>query len=183
MKTNNLTKKQKQLAAELDEIFSMFSLDYKQVDKYDKEFRTTYLVITKDQIIRSQIIKWYTFVDEFLNIKLCRYFFGNKKNFIYLWKTKKFQNFNYYFIEELSLMQKLRFVKSIVKIPKSITNDIERLNYLRNGIAHSFFPENLKKSKPIWKGKGVFVLEGIKHLKDDMDKITAFAFKSMNNEY
>jgi hypothetical protein len=51
-------------------------------------------------------------------------------------------------------MAKLRFVKSLSKVPKAVASDIERLNALRNGLAHAFFPENLKKSKPEWNGKG-----------------------------
>jgi len=49
-------------------------------------------------------------------------------------------------------MPKLRFVKSISGVPKGIAADIERLNSLRNAMAHSFFPENLKRQNPVWKG-------------------------------
>jgi hypothetical protein len=59
-------------------------------------------------------------------------------------------------------------------IPKSIVSDIERLNALRNGIAHAFFPENLKKSKPIYKGKDIFSVDGIKQLQHDMEQMWAF---------
>lgn len=68
------------------------------------------------------------------------FFFGHKRSFIELWKTKLFKLFNYHVLEELSLMAKLRFVKSISKVPKSVAADIERLNALRNGLAHAFFP-------------------------------------------
>jgi hypothetical protein len=68
-------------------------------------------------------------------------------------------------------MQKLRFVKAIKHIPKAIVSDIERLNALRNGLAHALFPENLKKSKPVYKGKNIFSLEGIKQLQEDMDHL------------
>jgi len=176
-----LTKKQKSLIKELDDIFSMFDLDYKNVKDVKKEFRTAYLQIVKDQIVRSQIIIFYTLIDEFLNVRLCNYFFGNKRSFIELWKTKKFQNFNYHILEELSLLQKLRFVKATMKIPKGIVNDIERFNSLRNGIAHAFFPENLKKSKPVWKGKNVFTLEGLEILIQDMEKMRKFFFKYLSN--
>lgn len=30
-------------------------------------------------------------------------------------------------------------------MPKSISADIERINVIRNGFSHAFFPENLKK--------------------------------------
>jgi hypothetical protein len=75
---------------------------------------------------------------------------------IQLWKTKRFQLFNHHVIEELSLMAKFSFAKSIAKMPKGVAADIDRLNALRNGLAHAFFPENSKRSKP--------ELEGQKHI-------------------
>jgi hypothetical protein len=169
-----LTRKQKFLVAELDEISSLFSLDYQNILEYDRDARTPYLEGARDTIIRGQIIIWYTLIDEYLNTQLSHYFFGKKRDFIKLWKTKRFRNFNYYVLEELHLMQKLRFVKALKHIPKSIVSDIERLNALRNGIAHAFFPENLKKSKPIYKGKDIFSVDGIKQLQHDMEQMWAF---------
>ena len=74
-------------------------------------------------------------------------------------------------------MAKLRFVKSISRMPKPVTVDIERLNALRNGLAHAFFPENLKKSKPEWKGRKIFTLEGLQVFLEDMSKIDAYFLK------
>jgi len=108
---------------------------------------------------------------------LCRYFFGAKADFIKLWKTQKFKNFNYYVVESLSLMEKLRFVKSTIKVPKGLAADIDRLNTLRNGIAHAFYPENLRSAKPTWKGKDIFSLAGIEAFVADMAQLTAFFHK------
>jgi hypothetical protein len=101
-------------------------------------------------------------------MRLCHYFFGRGRSFPQLWKTKRFRNFNYHVLEELSLLKKLAFVKSISKVTKAIAGDIERLNAVRNGLAHAFFPENLKKSKPEWKGKGIFAVDGLRVFMDDM---------------
>jgi hypothetical protein len=182
MAKDYLTKKQKELIKELDDITSVLRLDYQNIDEYEKEARTPYLQAAKDKIIRGQVIVWYTLVDEFLNMELCHYFYGKKQSFIKLWKTKKFQHFNYHILEELYLLQKLRFLKSIKKVPKNISENIERINYLRNGIAHSFFPENLKKSKPVYKGKDIFSLEGLKTLGDDVDKIVNYFLKLQSSD-
>ena len=107
----------------------------------------------KNQIVRSQIIWDYTYVDELLDSAICHYFFGKKRGFIKLWKTKKFKNFNRYILEVLSLTEKLRLVKAIHEVPKSVAADIEALNALRNGLAHAFFPENLRSSKPNIQGQ------------------------------
>jgi hypothetical protein len=171
MRTQQLTHKQRAIVHELDAISSLLSLDYVNILDYQKDSRTAYLEVAKDKIIRGQIVIWYTIVDEYLNGELSDYFFGKNRNSIRLWTTKRFQNFNYYVLEELHLMQKLRFVKAIKHIPKAIVSDIERLNALRNGLAHALFPENLKKSKPVYKGKNIFSLEGIKQLQEDMDHL------------
>ncbi len=178
MPRNILTRKQKRLVKELDEIRSLLGLDYEKIDAYEQEARTALLERMKDQLIRGDVIVSYTLVDEFLNMKLSRYFFG-RKSFIRLWRTKKFKTFNYHVLEELSLMQKLRFVRTIFNLPKGVIKDIERLNALRNGLAHAFFPENLKKSKPFWKNKNIFTLEGIQLFDDDMEKLSDAMMKML----
>jgi hypothetical protein len=42
------------------------------------------------------VITRYTLVDEYLNVRIAHYFFGRKKSFIKLWKTKRFKVFNYH---------------------------------------------------------------------------------------
>jgi hypothetical protein len=74
-------------------------------------------------------------------------------------------------IEKLSLLEKLRFVKAFSLISKSNSHIIEQLNILRNGLAHSFFPENLRTSKPLWKGGNIFSIDGLNSLRDDMVKV------------
>ena len=130
--------------------------------------------------IRGEVVLQYTFVDEYLNNALCRYFFGAKAYFPKLWKTQRFRNFNYYVVEGLSLMKKLQFLKSIHKIPKIVSADVERLNNLRNGIAHAFFPENLRSAKPHWKGKSLFSSEGLHAFDTDIAGLHSF-FQKMKS--
>ena len=79
--------------------------------------------------------------------------------------------FNYHILEEFSLLQKLRFVKAIKPLPKGVVADIERLNALRNGLAHAFFPENLKKVKPEWKGRSILTVDALRQFADDMQEV------------
>jgi hypothetical protein len=76
-------------------------------------------------------------------------------------------------------MEKLRFVKSIRKLPKTVVSDVERLNTLRNGIAHAFFPENRRSAKPKWKGEHIFTLDGIEAFIHDMDTWISFTRSSI----
>jgi hypothetical protein len=127
--------------------------------------------------VRSEIIFQYTYIDELLGVAICHYFFGKKRGFIKLWKTKRFRNFNYFILEVLSLTEKLRLVKAIRPVPKGVAADIEAINNLRNGLAHAFFPENLRSAKPTYKGKDIFSVEGVERFIEDMAKISGFFFQ------
>lgn len=171
---DELTLKQPRVLRELEQIASLLRLDYAQIKEYEPEERTTRLEVMKRHLIIGEVVMQYTLIDEYLSTRLCDYFFGRGQNYIKLWKTKKFRNFNYYVLESLSLMEKLRFVKAITKLPKSVAADIERINSLRNGLAHAFFPENLRAAKPVYKGKNIFTLEGIRLFVDDMVKLFCY---------
>jgi hypothetical protein len=172
--TDRLTRHQRRLVAEIEEIASMLKLDYADIKSYERAARTPLLEMIRRRLILSEVISSYTLTDEYLNIRLCHYFFGRKKSFIKLWKTKRFTLFNHHVLEELPLIAKLRFVKSISKVPRTVAADIERLNALRNGLAHAFFPENLRRSKPEWKGKKIFTLDGLQTFMEDMMKLGAY---------
>jgi hypothetical protein len=165
-----LTAKQRSLMEELDTVLSSLELDYWNAERWPSKWKTSRLETTLRWVVRGEVVHQYTLVDELLACRICRYFFG-KRSFPKLWRTEKFKLFNYHVIEELSLMSKLRFVKAISEFPKAIAADIERLNSVRNALAHSFFPENLKRQKPMWKGKDIFTSAGLAVFSDDIGKI------------
>ena len=172
--TDTLTGYQRRLVRELEETASLLKLDYQDIKSYERAARTPLLEMMRRKLIISEVITSYTLTDEHLKVCLCHYFFGRKKSFIRLWKTKRFKLFNHHVLEELPLMAKLRFAKSISKVPKAVAADIERLNALRNGLAHAFFPENLKRSKPEWKGKKIFTIDGLRTFLEDMSKLDGY---------
>jgi hypothetical protein len=178
-----LTTYQKRLVKELQEVYDLLSLDFYDIKAYPKEQRTTRLELMKRAAVRQEVVTTYTLVDEYLASELCVHFFGTEKNFPALWKTKKFQLFNYQFLEEMSLLPKFRYVKALRKIPKAIASDIERLNSLRNGIAHAFFPENLKRSRAVWRDKSIFLLEGLKAFHADMLIVMGFFQRIRRSRY
>jgi hypothetical protein len=172
-----ISAKQKALVREIDELIELFNLSHEKViHNYNDELLSARLEHIKNQLVRSEVIMAYTIVDEFLSCRIAIYQFGKSKTFIQLWKTKKFKNFNYYVLEELSTLAKLKFAKEIKIIPTSIVSDIERLNSLRNALAHSYFPENLKRSRTLWKEQDIFKLEGAKRFCEDMQKINDHFF-------
>lgn len=178
-----LTRYQRRLVNELEEIYDLVSLDYYDIKAYEPEQRTTRLELMRRAVGRAEVVTAYTLVDEYLSCELCVYFFGTERGFPALWKTKKFRLFNYHFIEEMNLLPKLRYVKALRKIPREIAADIERLNALRNGVAHAFFPENLKKSPPKWKDLDIFSLNGLRAFKQDMTKVFDFFIRIRVGRY
>lgn len=169
-----LTATQRRLVRELDEITARMRLNYREIAKYESDERLPRLRLVRDHLVRGEIVLAYTLIDEFLNAILCDHFFGRKTSHMKLWRTKRFKNFNYFFLEKLSLMEKLAYVSAIRKVPKPIRRGVEQLNALRNGVAHAFFPENLRSAKPTWKGRDVFSLEGVNQLMNDLADIDAY---------
>jgi hypothetical protein len=175
--SGTLTKYQRQLVTELQQIYELFSLDFYDIGSYGKGVRTVHLELMRRAVARVAVVTAYTKVDEFLGCELAVHFFGKERDFPSLWKTKKFKLFNYHLLEEFSLMPKLRYVKALRQIPRGISADIERLNALRNGMAHAFFPENLKRSRPEWKGASIFSLAGLVSFKQDSDGLIVYLSK------
>lgn len=174
MVKKKLTKKQRALVADLKELVSTLGLDADAIaENADPEARTTYLELAKDQIIRSAIVLKYVLMDEFLSALMCWHYFGKRRGFPSLWKTQRFKTFNYFILERLYLLQKLDLVKSVHEIPKWVSSDLAALNDLRNGVAHSFFPQN-RRRKPEWKGESVFTRAGFDRFLEDMQKLSDF---------
>ena len=91
----------------------------------------------------------YTLIDEFLSVIISNYYFRRdfKKGstFRRLWQMKKFRLFVNYFLDEAYLLNKMRMVHEIKTLPSDVRNALERINAVRNAIAHSFFPENRRQ--------------------------------------
>ena len=158
---------------EVRDIVGLLNLDHEALSRSSRDPESQ-LIVAKHKLIRGQLVIWYTLIDEFLANRMCRYFFGTKRSFPQLWRTAKFKTFNHFIVGTLTLLEKLRLARAITPIPKAICQDIERLNALRNGMAHAFFPENLRTLKPLWRGKDVFSLEGLRTLKEDMDTVISY---------
>lgn len=171
MPAAQLTTKQRTLLNEIDQIYSLLEMDYFGILAYPAESRTVRLELARRHAIRGEVITQHTLIDERLSSVLCDYFFGRQRSHIKLWKTKKFRHFNYHVLQELSLLKKLAFVREVINVPSPIANDIERINGVRNALAHAFFPENLKKPRLEYKTKPVFSYDGIKLVLDDCSAI------------
>jgi hypothetical protein len=181
---SKLTAKQRRLQREIAEISEFIGMDHWNISQYPKEARTATLGVIKMQIVRGEIITKYTLIDEFLTVIICHYYFQRpKKNvsFRALWKTKKFQIFNHYIMDDTYLLQKMRVVRAIGEIPPEVRTAIERINAVRNGIAHSFFPENRRQyteyKKVMYRDEDIFTKSGMERFHEDFDLIKNYLWE------
>lgn len=190
---DRLTPKQKALLAEVEEISEIVRVDYWNIHRRPREWRTSVLQVTKRELMRGELIGQYTLIDDILATELCRYFLpgGNQ---IAQWRTKKYRRFNYFVVERLYLTQKLAFLKDVYDVPKTISSTIEQINALRNAMAHAFFPENLRAyrmkgprapRKPIpvlYGGEDIFSAAGARKFVADCGTVTQFLRKKLKRK-
>jgi hypothetical protein len=170
MPKSNLSPRQRSLLAELRELAELFLIDFGNIEEYDRDTRTTRLELMRRELIRGQVVHWYTYIDELLSYRIIRLYFPVRRG-PRLWETKRFRLFNQFVLEELSLLAKMRFARAVKELSKPTARTVEQLNTVRNGLAHAFFPETLKRSKPVWKGKDLFTLDGARALHDDVHSV------------
>jgi hypothetical protein len=80
-----------------------------------------------------------------------------------------------YFLDEAYLLNKMRMVHEIKALPSDVRNALERINAVRNAIAHSFFPENRRQYKAqkmvIYQNANIFSKEGIAKFLEDATRV------------
>jgi len=79
-------------------------------------------------------------------------------------------------------LEKLRLIRAVKKVPKGVAGSIQELNTVRNALAHAYFPENLLKAKPNWKGQSIFSLNGLTAFQRDMFQVRDY-FMNKEREY
>jgi hypothetical protein len=121
----------------------------------------------------------YALIDEFLSVIISNYYFRrnskSESTFRRLWQTKKFRLFVNYFLHEAYLLNKMRMVHEIKALPSDIRNALERVNAVRNAIAHSFFPENRRQYREqkmvMYQNSNLFSKEGIAKFLEDAARV------------
>ncbi len=164
--------KQKRLVGEIKEITENEYLDPQKVieEAGDDEEINIRLELAKDRLIRIVIISDYVLVNEQLDVIICNYFFGKKTT----WKSKKFRIFNQHVLERLTLVNKIDLLEEFLSLPHPVRSFILALNGLRNAFAHSFFPENRRREKPLYKKKSIYKIDVLREYKKDYDEAVGF---------
>jgi hypothetical protein len=76
-------------------------------------------------------------------------------------------------LNEMYLLAKVRLVHAIKELPPDVQKAIDRINSLRNAIAHSFFPENRRQyrkyKKVVYRDVDIYTKDGIVKFTEDFD--------------
>jgi hypothetical protein len=180
----SLTPKQRRLKAEIEELSAFVQMDHWNIAQYSKERRTTVLELIKRQLIVGDVVTKYTVIDELLSVIICHYYFGEPskgRSFRQHWKSQKFQIFIHYIMDDTYLLNKLKLARAISEIPPKIRDAVERINAVRNALAHSFYPENRRqyvpRKKVIYQGADVYTQQGIEKFAEDFEAVKGYLWQ------
>jgi hypothetical protein len=173
-----LTRAERRIVGEIEELLRIGGYDWRVVEElYELAARRPQLERIKLGFIRMKVIGDYVFADEMLTSVIVAYFFPPRK-FPKRWKDKRIRTFVHFVMERLFMLQKLALVKQIRKFDRAMARTLERLDALRNAMAHSFMPETRReyreKKKVIWEGRDIYTTEGIEQFDADMRKLTDY---------
>lgn len=170
-----LTKRQRKLVKEIQEIADLNGLDYRDLADLDTRDRTFRLTRVRDLFIRVTVVSDYILIDQQLSSLIIQYFFRKRGNRFQ--RTKMYRVFSLGILEELFLLKKLQIVSKVHKMPKDIYKFITEMNSIRNALTHSLFPENLQKNKPLYKKKSIYSMEGFKAYTEGWGKTSDYLGK------
>ncbi len=183
-----LTALQRKLRKEAEEIAEITQMDFWNIERdWDEaEWRTIGFRIAIAHMVVAAVISQYTLFDEILADYLCRYYFKKPGSPRYIfWKRKKFRLFVHFMLDEMYLLKKMQMVHAIQPLPKGVRITIEKVNAIRNAMAHSFFPENRKEhmkiGKVLYAGKDIRTAEGLQLFKDDCNEAYGYLKKRVQS--
>jgi len=176
-----LTRAERRIVGEIEELLRIGSYDWRAIEElYEPDARLEQLKRIKLDFIRMKVIGDSVFADELLTVVIVAYFFP-VRNFPKRWKDKKMLTFMHFVMEQLFLVQKLALVKEIRKFDRDMVEMLQRLNALRNAMAHSFVPEmkrDYRKTRKVtWKGQDIYTIQGIQQFDTDMRNLLDYLFQ------
>ena len=176
--SGGLTAEEERAVEELEEIYNLLDMDYWNVEEWPEPLRASGLKLAKRRAVMGQLISQYTMSDEMLKREICRYFFGADEGMSEPSGVDKHKNFSDRILERLYVLQKMAVVRSFCTVPKDIIEKVNKVDYLRNAVAHSLFPEFTRDYRERWKlpykGKDIFKVEGLKLFLEDMKSVNKF---------
>lgn len=157
----NLTVREKRIIKEIEEIRDIIYGYSEKDSEWQKEIRPHKLAIERDELIRDFIISHHLLTEEFINLKLVKYFIKYKK------KSKRHEFFEQFVLQKLSYKEKLELNLQLNLVSKNSFIFLETLNSLRNKCAHRWFLQD-KKIRLLYNGKDLLEIKYFKKFSEDV---------------
>jgi hypothetical protein len=126
-----------------------------------------------DQVVRSAVIFEYTMIDMELDSILFRHFFGTGNKLRSRRNTHQYKTLRS-MLQNLYILQKLAIIRNFKEVPRDVVSKLAAINDLRNGLAHTFFLQDLSPSKRTYKGLSILSPKGFRDFREDAWKIRCF---------
>ena len=185
-KPSSITPSQRRLVSEIDAVAEATGMDFWNAQNLASG-RTAFLQMALREFVNARIITRYTMIDEYLTMIICDLYFRRRKgekSYSRLWKSDAFRIFNHFLLDEAFTINKMNMVKAIGPLPPEVEHIINRVNALRNVIAHSFFPENRRKHMPakmvLYDGSNIYSIDGVRKLEADFQTVRACLEERLN---
>lgn len=126
-----------------------------------------------DQVVRSDVIFEYTMIDMELDHIIFQHFFGSGERLRKARSTIRYRTLRQ-LLQNLYPLQKLSIVRTFKTVPRTIVSKIAAVNELRNGLAHTFFLDDLPASKRTYNGISIFKRKGLEAFRKDAWEVRCF---------
>jgi hypothetical protein len=139
------------------------------------------VAITK--MVTAHVVTRYTLVDQVLADTIFTYFFNVEppnQRFENEWSVDAHRIFFHHIMDETFLLKKLSIVHAINPVPPDTTRIIQRMNGLRNALAHSFIPESrkeyMKAGKVLYANVDIRTPAGIQKFNEELDSALNYLY-------
>jgi len=133
------------------------------------------------QLVNNIILNTYLQINSKFDILVSNFFFNHCQNnyepVVEITTSDRFKVFQSYILDEMPFLRKLSILKTFITIPKEVIKNIEKINDLRNAIAHSLIPEKLRNDRTLYSGKSIYTKDGIKVFDKESRKTLNFLQK------
>lgn len=135
------------------------------------------------KMVLAEVVTSYTLIDQLLTETITTYFLGVEPI------SSRFESqlsdqeriFTHHLMDEMYLLKKLAIVHVIQAVPSEITKLIQKVNAVRNALAHSFRPENRKEYRAtgqvMYDDNNIHTPAGLQKFMENMSQITSYLHK------
>ena len=130
-----------------------------------------------NKMVIAEVVARYTLIDQLLGEIIASYFLNVEplsQRYASL-SSERERIFNHHVLDEMYLLKKLAIVNAANPLPSELTGVVQKLNAVRNALAHSFYPENRKEyrssGKVTYNGLDIRTPKGLRKFIDDTGEV------------